>query len=216
MKLPTHKRMLGVTLLLCLMATLGCGSGSRSSDNRVQTPPKSTDSSTQDAPGPQTEPDLSAEPKLSEETESVTVRVADKPEFEALVAQHKGQVILIDYWATWCAPCLKKLPQTLELARSLKSDGLALITVAMDDEDAHGDVEDFLKEHNATFDNLRAKGGTSDESFATFDIPDGALPCLRLFDREGQLVKTFAVDPTADKQFTHEDVAAAVKEQLAK
>ena len=99
-------------------------------------------------------------------------------------------------------------------SKELQSDGLSVITVSMDDEDAREDVERFLAEQDARFDNLLAKEGASDESFDSFDIPGRSLPCLRLFDRDGKPVKTFAIDQNADKQFTDADVAAAVRELL--
>lgn len=201
-----------------LLFCCGCEPASRRPASAKKT---ATDTSSQEAPGPQTEPESnsetssnSAEAKI--ENSSVTLEVADKAGFDAVLAKHKGQIVLVDYWATWCLSCRKKFPHTVELAKAHRADGLAVISVALDDEDARGDVEEFLKKQDATFDNLLAKGGASDESFEAFGIPGGALPCLRLFDREGILVKTFAFDPESEKQFTDEELAAAVKEQLAK
>jgi len=86
----------------------------------------------------------------------------------------------------------------------------------MDDDDAHDEVVKFLAEQQVPFDNLRSKAGASDESFESFEIPGATLPCLRLFDRDGNVIKTFAIDVDADKQFTDDDVAEAVKAALAK
>lgn len=204
-----------------LMGTLGCNSGTNNtmigaggSKPKTVTP----DSSETEAPGPQTEPPLTpaAETASSPAVTEITVPAVDRAGLNEAIAKHKGQIVLVDYWATWCAPCRKKFPHTVALAKEHKADGLVVIGVSLDDEDAHEDVVDFLSEQKATFDNLRSKTGASDESFESFEIPNGALPCLRLFDREGQVLKTFAIDPDAEKQFTDDDVAEAVKAALAK
>ena len=176
------------------------------------------DPSDGEAPGPQTEPPLAqpSETGSPAESSSITVPVVDRAGFNEVLAKHKGQVVLVDYWATWCAPCRKKFPHTVTLAQDHKADGLAVIGVSLDDDEAHEDVVKFLIEQQATFDNLRSKAGASDESFEEFEVPGGTLPCLRLFDREGRVLKTFAIDLDADKQFTDDDVTEAVKAALAK
>lgn len=213
------------TLLLVaaigLLGNLGCNSESNNTmvgAGSSKTKTTDTESNDTEVPGPQTEPPLtpSSEVASTAEGAGVTVPAVDHAGLNEVLAKHKGKIVLVDYWATWCAPCRKKFPHTVALAKEHKADGLTVIGVSLDDEDAHEDVVKFLTEQQATFDNLRSKTGASDESFESFEIPNGALPCLRLFDREGQVLKTFAIDPDAEKQFTDDDVAEAVKAALAK
>lgn len=204
-----------------LLGNLGCNSGSNNTmvgAGSSKSKTADTESNETEAPGPQTEPPLttSVEPVVPADATSATVPVVDRAGFDLVLAKHKGQVVLVDYWATWCAPCRKKFPHTVALAKEHQADGLAVIGVAMDDDEAHEDVVKFLAEQQATFDNLRSKTGASDESFEAFDVPGGTLPCLRLFDRDGKAIKTFAIDLDAEKQFTDDDVAKAVKAALAK
>lgn len=213
------------TLLLVAAVGLLGNTGCNSESNNTMVGAGSSKSKTANAesnetevPGPQTEPPLTpaAETTNSSDVTEITVSAVDRAGLNEAIAKHKGKVVLVDYWATWCAPCRKKFPHTVALAKEHKADGLVVIGVSLDDEDAHEDVVKFLTEQQATFDNLRSKTGASDESFESFEIPNGALPCLRLFDREGQVLKTFAIDPDAEKQFTDDDVAEAVKAALAK
>lgn len=204
-----------------LLGNFGCNSGSNNTmvgSGSSKSKAADTESNDTEVPGPQTEPPLTqpSEPVASADATSATVLVVDRVGFDELLAKRKGQVVLVDYWATWCAPCRKKFPHTVGLAKEHQADGLAVIGVAMDDDDDHEEVVKFLTKQHATFDNLRSKDGKSDESFESFEVPGGALPCLRLFDREGKVIKTFAFDENADKQFTDEDVAEAVKAALAK
>ncbi len=216
---------LSLTLLLVaavgLLGSLGCNSGSNNTmvgAGSSKSKTADTSSNETEAPGPQTEPPLTqpSVPVAPAEAASATVQVVDRTGFDEVLAKHKGKVVLVDYWATWCGPCRKKFPHTVALAKEHQADGLAVIGVSMDDDEAHEDVVKFLAEQKATFDNLRSKTGASDESFESFDVPGGTLPCLRLFDREGKVIKTFAIDLDADKQFTDDDVAEAVKAALAK
>ncbi len=200
------------------LGSFGCSSGTNNTmvgagGSKSKTA-DSTESNDTEVPGPQTEPSLTQPTEPVAPAASTTVLVVNRAGFDEVLAKHKGQVVLVDYWATWCAPCRKKFPHTVALAKEHKADGLAVIGVSLDDDEVHEDVVKFLTEQQATFDNLRSKTGASDESFEAFDVPGGTLPCLRLFDREGKVLKTFAIAPDADKQFTDEDIAEAVKAAL--
>ena len=214
-------------LAMCALAGLvGCHSESNNTmvkSGGAKSKTTVPDSSNSEAPGPQTEPPLTDEPSSTTSEPTVVsadsaarVQAIDRRGLDALITKHIGKVVLVDYWATWCAPCRKKFPHTVALANELQTAGLVVVGVSLDDDDAHDDVVKFLADQKATFPNLRSKAGASDEAFTEFDIPNGSLPCLRLFGRDGQVLKTFAIDPDADKQFTDDDVANAVKAALAK
>lgn len=214
-----------ILLLIAAIGWLGnCGCSSGTNNTMVgaggskSKTAGTTESNDTEVPGPQTEPPLTqpSEPVAPADATLATVLVVDRAGFDEILAKHKGQVVLVDYWATWCVPCRKKFPHTVALAKEHQAEGLVVIGVAMDDDDAHEDVVKFLAEQQATFDKLRSKTGASDESFEAFEVPGGTLPCLRLFDRDSKVIKTFAIDLDADKQFTDDDVAQAVKAALAK
>ena len=197
---------------------LGCDPGVRTPN---EVPPSAIavkDTTNEVPPGPQTEPELSEQKTdaASSASGQREIKAVDKSSLDELIAIHKGKVVLVDYWATWCGPCRKKFPHTVELFNTHQSEGLVIVAVAMDDEEAKGDIEEFLVEQKATFDCVRSKDGASDEAFEAFEIPGGALPCLRLYGRDGKVLRTFAIDMSAEKQFTDEDVATAVVEALKK
>src|SRR5207249_1058455 len=56
----------------------------------------------------------------------------DAKALDELIATHKGQVVLVDYWATWCGPCVENFPHTVELAKKYREQGLVAIAVNFD------------------------------------------------------------------------------------
>jgi thiol-disulfide isomerase/thioredoxin len=138
----------------------------------------------------------------------------DKVGFDALLVHHPGKVILVDFWATWCPRCREGFAQTVGFDRKYGSEGLVVIAFACDPAEKAEEIESFLREHDATFKNLRAADDL-DKTFDDFEIAGGALPHFKLYDKKGKLFKTFAVDPDAEKQFSLEDIDAAVQELLA-
>jgi thiol-disulfide isomerase/thioredoxin len=119
-------------------------------------------------------------------TSPVTLKRADSAALNDLVASHKGQVVLIDYWATWCGPCVANFPHTVELAKKHKNDGLVTIAVSFDLFEDEPKVRDFLAKQGAEFDNLISSHNAIGQKPAEdFDI--GPLPEYRLYDRQGKL-----------------------------
>lgn len=144
----------------------------------------------------------------------ITIQTVDKAGYDDVIRKHQGQVVLADFWATWCIPCKKMFPHTVHLHNEFAGTGLAVVSVCLDDEAEEPAALEFLKKQNATFDNLRVKSGGEDETFEKFEIASGAIPHLKLYDRTGKIHRVFDADPTADKQFTADDVEQAVRELL--
>src|SRR5262245_968326 len=142
-------RLFLLSVAVWVSCCVGCGDSSITPGN-VGSRKLHTNGNSDEVPGPQTEPDLTASSRTETESpgartaDDVSVQVADRARFDAEIAKHKGQVILVDYWATWCGPCRKKFPHTVELSRRYKSQGLAVISVSFDDDEAHSKVERFL------------------------------------------------------------------------
>jgi thiol-disulfide isomerase/thioredoxin len=64
------------------------------------------------------------------------------------LSSFRGRVVVLNFWATWCAPCREELPSLDRLHRALARDGLAVLAVSVD---ARGvDVEGFLKDRGLT------------------------------------------------------------------
>ena len=62
----------------------------------------------------------------------VTLITTDAAGLEAAIAAHKGKVVLVDYWATWCVPCIKAFPHTVALSRNYADKPFVAISVSVD------------------------------------------------------------------------------------
>ena len=142
----------------------------------------------------------------------VTVEVVDTAGYQKAIDAHRGSVVLVDYWATWCGPCIKQFPHTVELSEKYRDQGLKVIALSFDDADQIDLVRKFLADKEAKFDGLISKLSL-DEFAEEFDF-DGALPHYVVYDRNGKPVKHISPsDPTTT--FRPELIDDAVEEQLA-
>jgi thiol-disulfide isomerase/thioredoxin len=151
---------------------------------------------------------------VDEPTNDVTLQIADAAAYKEVVARHKGQVVLVDFWATWCAPCVEQFAHTIAMHNELQGQGLAVISVSLDEPESFESVRTFLQAKLATFDNLLSQYGGGPKAVEAFEIPGGAVPHYKLYDRNGELRYEFSVDPRAKKQFTPGDVRQSAEELL--
>jgi thiol-disulfide isomerase/thioredoxin len=123
-------------------------------------------------------------------------------------------VVLVDVWATWCAPCKKWFPNTVKMHEDYAKQGLAVISLSLDGEDEAAAALEFLKEQNATFTNLRSQYGAEPEGVEAFDIDGGAVPHFKLYDRAGNLARKFATGDAGPPN--HAEIVQAMEELLEK
>lgn len=155
-------------------------------------------------------------PRPAPDPSKVEVAVADRAGYDAAVAQELGRVVLVDFWASWCEPCVANFPHMVDLADKHWDRGLSVITVSMNSPEAAEKTLALLKAQRAgAATNLISQFGGSSESMEIFEIPNGALPCYKLYDRLGKLRHVFALNPAAKQQFTLQEVDAAVEMLLA-
>jgi thiol-disulfide isomerase/thioredoxin len=110
-------------------------------------------------------------------------------EVPGLLASLKGNVVLVNFWATWCGPCVKEFPNLVRLQKLYKEKGVAVVFISVDEpEDAETTVRPFLKKENVTFTSYIKNG--DDESFidAFGKGWRGAIPTTFVYDRAGKQV----------------------------
>ncbi|MGH7202200.1 MAG: TlpA family protein disulfide reductase [Planctomycetaceae bacterium] len=149
----------------------------------------------------------------TDKTPAVTLQPLPSAEFDELLKSHRGEVVFVDFRATWCVPCVQQFPKTVELHRQFGKDGLTVISISLDEPDSRDDVLAFLKKHEAGFENRICKEGLDQKAFEAFDIENGALPHYKIYDRTGRLVKTFnSGDP--ENSIKHAEIERTLRETL--
>jgi cytochrome c biogenesis protein CcmG, thiol:disulfide interchange protein DsbE len=108
------------------------------------------------------------------------------------LSQYRGQVVVLNFWATWCAPCVEEVPSLVEMQRRLKAKGVTVLAVSVDvDQNAY---QQFVKDHNVNLGvTVRDPNGKSNELYGTFKFPE-----TYIIDRNGVMRRKFigAVDWT--------------------
>jgi thiol-disulfide isomerase/thioredoxin len=101
------------------------------------------------------------------------------------LADFQGKVVMLDFWATWCAPCQAEMPSLLKLAKEYEDQGLVFVAASRDEmPDAPLFVQEFVQSRMPEL--APYVVFAPDELAAIFQVT--ALPTLYLLDRKGQVV----------------------------
>jgi len=101
------------------------------------------------------------------------------------LSQMKGKVVLLNFWATWCGPCRKEIPDFLEVYKQYKGRGFEIIGVSLDDE-GWKVVNPFVKQFNINYPIVIGDGKLVN-AYGGFEF----IPTTFLIDKEGTIVHTF-------------------------
>jgi thiol-disulfide isomerase/thioredoxin len=158
---------------------------------------------------------MSMHPAAAQPSKAVNVRVVDKAGYDKIIASNKGKVVVVDCWATWCVPCRKAFPKTVELSKNYADKDVVVVSLCFDDlvkGQAPEQVKKFLALNDAYFENLVSSLDITADGADAFGITDGALPHFKIYGKDGKLFKVF--ESGENKEFTHEDIEDAVKQAL--
>ena len=106
-----------------------------------------------------------------------------------------GKPTLVNLWATWCAPCLREMPQLQAFASEQAANGVQVVGIALDDADA---VRAFTQQHRIRYHSLVDAPGPADAG-VRLGNPAGVLPYSVLVSADGRVIKT-KIGPFASKQ----------------
>jgi thiol-disulfide isomerase/thioredoxin len=116
----------------------------------------------------------------------------DEAGYVKLIAAHKGRVVLVDFWATWCKPCRAETPELVKLEQKLRARGFDLVTISSDEAEQQAAALKVLKDDGVTGMTYWKKAADDDKFNDAIDPKwGGALPAVFIYDRNGKKVKSF-------------------------
>jgi peroxiredoxin len=126
--------------------------------------------------------------------------VAGKP---VSIAKYKGKVVLIDFWATWCGPCVHELPNVQKTYEKHHKDGFEIIGISLDKEE--GKLTKFIEEKNMPWQQFFDGEGWKNKLAVQYGVR--SIPATYLLDGEGKII---------GQNLRGEALEAAVTKALAK
>ncbi|CAN5600669.1 hypothetical protein BH10BAC5_BH10BAC5_21620 [soil metagenome] len=135
---------------------------------------------------------------------------ADNLKMDSLFAANKGSVIVLNFWAYWCAPCKEEFPELVKLQNEYKDKGLKLLFYSLDTpEEIKTKTSAYLKDQKVDFVTY-SNGFDKDEKLINYvDASwDGALPTTFIYNKNGKLV----IKLTGKQKF--KDFEKAIKDLL--
>jgi cytochrome c biogenesis protein CcmG/thiol:disulfide interchange protein DsbE len=117
-----------------------------------------------------------------------TVRDSDRT---VTLSQFKGQILVLNFWATYCAPCVEELPSLVQMQQRMKAKGVTVLAVSIDED--QNSYRRFLRDHSVTLLSVRDPDQKSNSLYGTSKIPE-----TYIIDRNGVMRRKFigAVDWT--------------------
>ncbi len=109
---------------------------------------------------------------------------------EVDVSKLQGKVVLIDFWATWCGPCVEELPIVLENYKELHAKGFEVIGVSLDS--VKEELEAFVKEKGMEWPQYFDGKGQENELFLKYKLE--SIPTMWLLNKKGQVVSMDAFE----------------------
>ena len=130
-----------------------------------------------------------------------TVTPAD---LSALVAKQHGHVVVVNFWATWCPPCLREFPDLAKVYQDYHARGVDILGVSMNADDELTDIDAFVAKFAPPFTLYRA--ASTEDTFlkGVLDSWYGEMPMTLIFDKNGKLARTHK------KPLTYTELAADV------
>jgi peroxiredoxin len=106
---------------------------------------------------------------------------------EVSLKQYKGKIVLLDFWATWCPPCRKSIPELVDVQEKYQDEGLIILGISTDDPRRTSDktLLAFKSKYKINYDILRANHSVTAAYLGTGQMP---IPTLFVIDREGKVV----------------------------
>ena len=98
------------------------------------------------------------------------------------LSEHRGHVVLVNFWATWCPPCIEETPSLEALSNSMRQLGVEVIGVSVDQDPAA--IRTFVTDHHLSFPIVRDPDQKVAAQYGTFKFPE-----TYILDRDGRVAE---------------------------
>ena len=120
-------------------------------------------------------------PRIGTPAPDFTVQDSDR---KVSLDEFRGKVVVLNFWATWCPPCIEEMPSLVQMQQRMKSKGVEVVAVSVDADQST--YQSFLKAHNITLLTVRDPDKKSNNLYGTFKFPE-----TYIIDRQGVLRRKF-------------------------
>jgi thiol-disulfide isomerase/thioredoxin len=124
---------------------------------------------------------------------SITTLTGDTLD-ESVFTDHK--LIMVNYWATWCGPCVGEIPDLVKISKDYENDGFALIGVLTGDKDING-AKKFIADEKVTYPVVLPEAFFADHATGI-----SAIPTTMFFDSEGKQVGDTIIGSKSYEEWT--------------
>jgi cytochrome c biogenesis protein CcmG, thiol:disulfide interchange protein DsbE len=120
-------------------------------------------------------------PHIGTTAPDFTIQDADR---KVSLVQLRGKIVVLNFWATWCPPCVDEMPSLVQMQQKMKGKGVEVLAVSVDaDQSAY---QKFLKDYNVNLLTVRDPDQKSNNLYGTFKFPE-----TYIIDRQGVLRRKF-------------------------
>ena len=127
-------------------------------------------------------------PRIGTAAPDFTVKDSDRT---VTLGQYKGQVVVLNFWATWCPPCIEEMPSLVRMQQRMQAKGVTVLAVSVDVDESN--YKRFLRDHGVNLLTVRDPDQKSNSLYGTSKFPE-----TYVIDRGGVVRRKFigAVDWT--------------------
>ena len=123
------------------------------------------------------------------------IPLTDLRDQQSLVGDRKGKILVVNFWAPWCAPCRREIPSLIKIQEEYASQGVEVLGIAIDSKPA---VSQFADEYQINYP-LFLGGSRVSMYNAAFGNPSGSLPFTALVNRDQDIVFRHNGEISADQ-----------------
>lgn len=126
------------------------------------------------------------------------------------IDDYKGEVVLLNIWATWCLPCRTEMPSMQRLEERLGPKGLRIVAVSVDDPGMETRIQDFAQELGLSFELLYDAPGAIRNIYQTTGVPESFV-----IGRDGRIRRRVIGAPMGEDDWASEKTVAFFERLLA-